>query len=440
MDSLCANVRSILEKAALSIGFPEEAAGRAVEVSHTDMPLETPNTYFRVIEISMVDGKPQLLMLSSNLDDKNLARFLVSALIDVMADWLTEASLEEMPQTLLGESFQFSSRTGRRMDETAAAQALVAQAGQRLTWQLEELLGVSISVIDSLSLERYEGTLVRGDLTIIYDQNLQCFTDDFLWTIDAPSASNCVHLKSKFLRHIVKLMAGCTPNTAVFQKRDARLGSPVLIGCADCKRVVEWERATKDVVRFHIESPMTWSFFFQGKCLFRRTYQGFRADLRDMEHELARKKLAKALRRKFQLNNDDVKRITEAVDAIHCQSHGSSVLIVEKDGMVWKHIENLVEHQKATRAQFAALDWGNGPENVLASVARIDGAIVMDTGGMIGFIAVIVDGSSCKKGKLSRGSRFNSMDNFVELWTQVGYPILGVVFSSDGGMDILPDS
>ncbi|GAB2787349.1 hypothetical protein HNQ93_002746 [Hymenobacter luteus] len=73
--------------------------------------------------------------------------------------------------------------------------------------------------------------------------------------------------------------------------------------------------------------------------------------------------------------------------------------------------------------------------SVLRLVTNIDGAVLIDPAGTCYAIGVILDGLATEKGDSSRGSRYNSALRYVETSR---YPVLVVVVSEDGWIDLLP--
>ncbi|RSK45029.1 diadenylate cyclase [Hymenobacter rigui] len=73
--------------------------------------------------------------------------------------------------------------------------------------------------------------------------------------------------------------------------------------------------------------------------------------------------------------------------------------------------------------------------SVLRLVTNIDGAVLIDPAGTCYAIGVILDGLATEKGDSSRGSRYNSALRYVE---SSRYPVLAVVVSEDGWIDLLP--
>ncbi len=92
------------------------------------------------------------------------------------------------------------------------------------------------------------------------------------------------------------------------------------------------------------------------------------------------------------------------------------------------------EAQRLTRQCFRVVPRVMTPA-VLRLVTNIDGAVLIDHSGTCHAIGAILDGLATAKGDSSRGSRYNSALRYVE---SSQYPVLAVVVSEDGLIDLLP--
>lgn len=92
------------------------------------------------------------------------------------------------------------------------------------------------------------------------------------------------------------------------------------------------------------------------------------------------------------------------------------------------------EAQRLTRQCFRVVPRLMTPA-ILRLVTNIDGAVLVDQNGICHAIGAILDGLATAKGDSSRGSRYNSALRYVE---SSQYPVLAVVVSEDGLIDLLP--
>ena len=92
------------------------------------------------------------------------------------------------------------------------------------------------------------------------------------------------------------------------------------------------------------------------------------------------------------------------------------------------------EAQRLTRQCFRVVPRVMTPAT-LRLVTNIDGAVLIDQNATCHAIGAILDGLATAKGDSSRGSRYNSALRYVE---SSQYPVLAVVVSEDGLIDLLP--
>ena len=76
-------------------------------------------------------------------------------------------------------------------------------------------------------------------------------------------------------------------------------------------------------------------------------------------------------------------------------------------------------------------------ETLLRSLASIDGAVVVDQSGTIQSVGVILDGKAHSKGLSSRGARYNSAFNYIQIKTETEDRNIAIVFSEDRTIDII---
>jgi hypothetical protein len=92
------------------------------------------------------------------------------------------------------------------------------------------------------------------------------------------------------------------------------------------------------------------------------------------------------------------------------------------------------EAKRLTRQSFRVVPRIMTP-SVLRLVTNIDGAVLIEPNAMCHAIGVILDGLATDKGDSSRGARFNGALRYVN---SSKYPVLAVVVSEDGWIDLLP--
>lgn len=74
-------------------------------------------------------------------------------------------------------------------------------------------------------------------------------------------------------------------------------------------------------------------------------------------------------------------------------------------------------------------------ESQLLSLTNVDGALFLDMEGNCFAFSVLVDGQAVNKGDVGRGSRYNSITNYVKKQKHGIY--IGIIISEDGMVNIV---
>lgn len=111
--------------------------------------------------------------------------------------------------------------------------------------------------------------------------------------------------------------------------------------------------------------------------------------------------------------------LRQLVDVLKNQKHGTAVVIVDDELQIKDKInetDHLCGFRYGTKIlssiQYDSSDRG-WDEELLLSITSIDGALFIDSTGRCLAIGVIVDGEVCQIGDAGRGSRYNSIFNYV---------------------------
>lgn len=123
--------------------------------------------------------------------------------------------------------------------------------------------------------------------------------------------------------------------------------------------------------------------------------------------------------------NADHSALLEAARATGNHSHGA-MLIISGDAS---------NESNRLSPQSWAVEPVSLPATVLTQLTNMDGAVLLDPQGRCHAIGVILDGIAHGKGDPARGSRFNNAIRYLDSEPP---PTIVVVYSADGGIDILP--
>ena len=125
------------------------------------------------------------------------------------------------------------------------------------------------------------------------------------------------------------------------------------------------------------------------------------------------------------LNDDSIDYLWDLASKASTQPNGT-ILVISTGAA---H-----EARRLTRQCFRVVPRIMTP-SVLRLVTNIDGAVLIEPNGVCHAIGAILDGLATEKGDSSRGSRYNSALRYVN---SSQYPVLAVVVSEDGWIDLLP--
>lgn len=144
------------------------------------------------------------------------------------------------------------------------------------------------------------------------------------------------------------------------------------------------------------------------------------------------------------LKNVDKEMIKSLVEVIKKQKHGTSVIISDYNGDTGSVVDELCRLNRGIRISSEIRYQPNKCEEErwnaeqILSITGIDGALFMDMAGRCLAIGVLVDGKATIKGDVGRGSRFNSINNYVLQKKSGNY--IGIVVSEDGMIDVIQNS
>jgi hypothetical protein len=114
-------------------------------------------------------------------------------------------------------------------------------------------------------------------------------------------------------------------------------------------------------------------------------------------------------------------------DAAKGAEHGTMLVISER----------AEDEAKRLASQAIPTEVGRLGDDLVPSIASIDGAILVDPSAYCHAIGVILDGTATTEGDRSRGARFNSAVKYIA--SQKGSPTMVLIVSEDGMINLLPN-
>lgn len=368
------------------------------------------------------------ITVGSCLSSDDLGSFLVISCIDVIAEWLREACQEESIKSLMSKDFAFVSSNGDKLTPEQAATQIRERSAIASTRQLEAWIGIEFQAIDKLALTPYEGQKPSGGMMIAFwDTNAAdvcdcCFEEEIPFDLD-------------HVRLIRKLLVGTGKSGSLVLRKSPDSAVSHVVGICNNS-----ENARDLPVSIHITGWLNWTLSIYGKLLFQSGFSGYTVDT-------SNESLRADLRNEFG-GSSDYSALINVIESIQRQEHGAAAIIlsslntaapaestVEDPRSAAKRIDTLKKHNKAIKVHYKC----RPSEDSIKYAAGIDGALILDLQGNVHYVATILDGNSCVEGDIARGSRFNSIRNFVASIAQTSQEsIMGIVCSEDGGMNIIP--
>jgi hypothetical protein len=186
--------------------------------------------------------------------------------------------------------------------------------------------------------------------------------------------------------------------------------------------VPETDSQFEPLVTVHFTNHYSWEMSHAGHVLMRVVSNTPRLP----QGQVAADNFARTARIVFpNLNADSIDYLWDLAQKASTQPTGT-ILVISAGA--------LREAQRLTRQCFRVVPRIMTP-SVLRLVTNIDGAVLIEPSGMCHAIGAILDGLATEKGDSSRGSRYNSALRYVN---SSKYPVLAVVVSEDGWIDLLP--
>jgi hypothetical protein len=186
--------------------------------------------------------------------------------------------------------------------------------------------------------------------------------------------------------------------------------------------VPESDSQYEPLVTVHFTNHYSWEMSHAGNVLMRVVSNTPRLP----QGRVAADNFARILRIVFpSLDPDSIEYLWDLAQQATSQANGTILVITTGAAQ---------EAKRLTRQSFRVVPRIMTP-SVLRLVTNIDGAVLIEPNAMCHAIGVILDGLATDKGDSSRGARFNGALRYVN---SSKYPVLAVVVSEDGWIDLLP--
>lgn len=146
------------------------------------------------------------------------------------------------------------------------------------------------------------------------------------------------------------------------------------------------------------------------------------------------------LQKDNKLEQVDIQMIKDIVEVLKEQRHGTSVIFMERDEAE-QEVKRLCDMNRAipveSNLKYNKTEEGENGWHKAAflGISNMDGALILDFDGNCKAISCIVDGKAVIPGRVERGARLNSIENYVG--SKKKGICIGIVISEDGMVNIL---
>lgn len=293
-----------------------------------------------------------------------------------------------------------------------------------------------MSVITQFAAQMYEKRPMYGTIIFITrDMQQECIlSEEFLSLKSVSVESRKINIRN--FREIRKLMEINSKDTCMVAVADVDSGlEPALLGIASKSWMEHRNEKLKKYPQFTFQGYLKWTYSIDGNKRFSCDNGVIKLYLEGGLEKGVEEKLKKAA-----LDNSKRKNIIEIIGKLKEERHGTSVVFMEQE-IAKEEAERLGIVNRCIRIKIEEhenVDLRSLLTNI-KGITSIDGAILADLEGRVYAVGAILDGKAEKSGKVSRGARFNSVDNYLFIKHQEYKTanMFGVVVSEDSEPEIL---
>lgn len=230
-------------------------------------------------------------------------------------------------------------------------------------------------------------------------------------------------LSEKNLRTVRKMMEAAHDGQGILVSMKEYVIRKI-VGQEDCEKIAR--------VCIHFQGHLNWKVIIEGKDVlwYRGGEYQFPA-LGEAEPEHIQKL------NKMDLDGGKRENIKKIIEKLSRQPHGTSVVFIDERSLK-DEIERLAGLNRLHKVKaFQLMEQEDG---MIMGITAIDGALMANLDGMCCAIGAILDGDAVVRGDPGRGSRYNSLANYIARFKQKKKAGKGtcfaVIFSEDERIDI----
>ncbi len=280
---------------------------------------------------------------------------------------------------------------------------------------LNNMVANSISIIQDLSISKYESSACNGCL---------CFLDSDNSSFIKLDENSYIEFNKYNIKMIRKLLSATNHNEMILnveKSSSANTGSALYVNGFNSLENISQKR--KNCIIEFIR-PGYWKMFYltnkkkKKHIIEYRDGKYYELSSKKENDKKSKEKIKNFLNKNFEII--EINNLGKLIEQVRNYGHGAIIIITDDD----EYISKMQELDRSTKARYINEKLFNkekipkGKNNKfiisISHLCDIDGAIFFNKNGELESFGTILDGIACSKGDKSRGSRYNSTKTFIE--------------------------
>lgn len=181
------------------------------------------------------------------------------------------------------------------------------------------------------------------------------------------------------------------------------------------------------LLSFEFMGHMHWKLCMSNKIIFR--YKDGKYYTYD--NRKSKTYFRQSIKESFDLDDLNIDKLIKIINIATEQKHGTSIIITDEAEIETKRLCDLERGIKLKEFNL------NENMDIIIDLTSIDGAIILDTNCNCYGIGMILDGEAVCMGDSSRGSRYNSIVNYIEIKKRKKKKYIAFIISEDGMINVI---
>jgi len=290
------------------------------------------------------------------------------------------------------------------------------------------------SLLTQLSAELYEKRPVHGSILFLRESDWEKLKQeaadkenyDIISLEEVKDEQRKLNIDNmRFLRKLAEMNSD--EASVVIMKTDVKkdmLGGWIIVGMISNQRVLEEDHFWLD-----FRGQLKWAVRKKQTAWFTYRDGSYRYSAEESLEENYKQKI-------YDNAADNPEKLIQIVELLKKESHGTAVVFMENgSNQISEEVKRFFNKNRCVKLSEDGIDL-EGFLRKMRGVTAIDGALLADFSGNCYAIGVIFDGEAMIEGQVSRGARYNSVANYVQVVAKKyeNKKVIGVIVSEDGGV------